>query len=228
MELDSHADTTAMGKGCVILQDTGRTVTVEGFDDTIGSLNDVPIVTAAVAYDCPSTYKTYVLIFHEVLHVPELEPNLVNPFQLRHQGIVVNDVPLFQLPAEQRSLESHSVISKEDGLHIPLSLEGTMSGFTVRKPTTAEIQEGNAIYVHMTSDMEWKPHDGSVAAVEQALRDNINRGFDLHEKESRDLGSLQARGQIGCQREESFVAGRHGPAQATSVAGRHGPAQASQ
>ena len=80
-----------------------------------------------------------------MLHVPELEPNLVNPFQLRHQGIVVNDVPLFQLPAEQRSLESHSVISKEDGLHIPLSLEGTMSGFTVRKPTTAEIQEGNAI-----------------------------------------------------------------------------------
>ena len=54
-----------MGKGCVILQDTGRTVTVEGFGDTIGSLNDVPIVTAAVAYDCPSTYKTYVLT-----HIP--------------------------------------------------------------------------------------------------------------------------------------------------------------
>ena len=60
MELDSHADTTALGKGCVMLQDTGRTVTVEGFDDTIGSLNDVPIVTAAVAYDCPATYKTYI------------------------------------------------------------------------------------------------------------------------------------------------------------------------
>ena len=50
MELDSHADTTALGKGCVILQDTGRTVTVEGFDDTIGSLNDVPIVTAALSW----------------------------------------------------------------------------------------------------------------------------------------------------------------------------------
>ena len=80
----------------------------------------------------------------------------------------------------------------------------------------------------MTSDMEWNPHDGSVADVEQALRNNINRGYDLHEKESRDLGSLQARGQIGCQRGESFDAGRQGPAQATSVAGRHGPAQASQ
>ena len=218
MELDSHADTTALGKGCVILQDTGRTVTVEGFDDTIGSLNDVPIVTAAVAYDCPATYKTYILIFHEALYVSELEPNLLNPFQLRHQGIVVNDVPLFQLPEDQRSMESHSVISREEGLHIPLTLEGTMSGFTVRKPTTAEIQDADqdrVVFVHMTSDMVWQPHSGDVAAAEQELRDNLNRGYDLHQKESRDLGSLQARGQC---REECLVAGRNGPAQATSVA----------
>ena len=39
--------------------------------------------------------------------------------------------------------------------------------------------------------------------------------YDLHQKESRDLGSLQARGQCG---EECLVAGRNGPAQATSVA----------
>ena len=93
-----------------------------------------------------------------------------------------------------------------------------MSGFTVRKPTTAEIQNADpkrVVYVHMTSDMEWQPHNGDVAAAEQELRDNINRGYDLHEKESRDLGSLQARGQC---REESYVAGRNGPAQATSVA----------
>ena len=64
MELDSHADTTALGKGCLILQDTGRTVTVRGFDGSIGSMKDVPIVTAAVAYDCPATFKVFVLIFH--------------------------------------------------------------------------------------------------------------------------------------------------------------------
>ena len=140
MELDSHADTTTLGKACVVLQDTGRTVTVQGFDGSIGSMKNVPIVTAAVAYDCHSTYKTYVLIFHEALYVPELEPNLINPYQLRHQGIVVNDVPLHHLQPHQRDLEAHSIIGKEESLHIPLSLKGTMSGFTVRKPTSAEIQ----------------------------------------------------------------------------------------
>ena len=51
MELDSHADTTALGAACVVLQDTGRTVTVEGYSKEIGALTDIPIVTAATAYD---------------------------------------------------------------------------------------------------------------------------------------------------------------------------------
>ena len=220
MELDSHADTTALGKGCVVLQDTGRTVTVEGFDGSIGSMKNVPIVTAAVAYDCLSTFKTFVLIFHEALFVPNLEPNLINPYQLRHQGITVNDVPLSQLEPPDRNMESHSVLSKEEGLHIPLSLEGTMSGFTIRKPTTAEITDADpnkVVYVHMTSDAVWVPHDNSAAKVEQAFRDNLTRGYDFHDKEPRDIGSMQARGQGDCQHvnpEGGFVAGRNGPFQA--------------
>ena len=61
MELDSHADTCAFGSACLILQETGRTVTVEGFGEDLALLDDVPIVTAAVAYDCPTTGHTYVL-----------------------------------------------------------------------------------------------------------------------------------------------------------------------
>ena len=116
---------------------------MQGFDGSIGSMKNVPIVTAAVAYDCQSTYKTYILIFHEALYVPELEPNLINPYQLRHQGIIVNDVPLTQLAPSLRNLDAHSIIAKEESLHIPLSLEGTMSGFAVRKPTIAEIQDAD-------------------------------------------------------------------------------------
>ena len=51
MDLDTHADTCALGSACLILQDTGNTVSVGGFGETIGSMDDVPIVTAAVAYD---------------------------------------------------------------------------------------------------------------------------------------------------------------------------------
>ena len=139
MELDSHADTTALGSVCHVLQETGRTVTVEGFGESIGSLDDVPIVTAAVAYDCPTTFRTFILVFHECLHIPEMENHLVNPFQMRMEGVTVNDVPLQLIPLEQRTKEDHSVVHPEAGLRIPMSLKGTMSGWTVRKPTQEEI-----------------------------------------------------------------------------------------
>ena len=90
MKLDSHADTCALGECCVVLQDTGRTVTVEGFDDGIGAMEDIHIVTAAVAYDCPTTHDTWLQVFHEALYIPDMETHLVNPFQLRHQGLVVS------------------------------------------------------------------------------------------------------------------------------------------
>ena len=60
MDLDTHANTCALGSACLILQDTGNTVSVGGFGETIGSMDDVPIVTAAVAYDCPVSFTTYV------------------------------------------------------------------------------------------------------------------------------------------------------------------------
>ena len=53
MELDSHADTCALGDACMILQETGRTVSVGGFGKAVGTLDGVSVVTAAVAYDCP-------------------------------------------------------------------------------------------------------------------------------------------------------------------------------
>ena len=95
MGLDSHADTCAVGKGCLILGDTGRTMTVGGFEDGM-QIDDVPVVHAAVAYDCPRTFKKFILIFHEALYFPDMEMHLLNPFQMRNQGIVVNELPLQQ------------------------------------------------------------------------------------------------------------------------------------
>ena len=84
------------------------------------------IVHAAVAYDCPKTFNTYLLIFHEVLHLPYMEGHLLNPKQMRDQGTIVNEVALQDLPEEQRTKLSHSIISEDPALHISLALEGTM------------------------------------------------------------------------------------------------------
>ena len=203
MELDSHADTTALGRVCYVMNDNGRTVTVEGFGESIGSLDDVKIVTAAVAYDCPSTFKTYILIFHEALYIPEMETHLVNPFQVRARGLAVNEIPLQQIPVEERTMESHSILERESGLHIPMSIRGTMSGWTARKPTWKGIFDptnSQATYVHMTNSTKWKPSSSQFNKVEQSLRADLERGHGFYQKEPRDIsdiGTMHARGQIG-------------------------------
>ncbi|MGL5936683.1 MAG: hypothetical protein ACRCZI_13800, partial [Cetobacterium sp.] len=60
-ELDSHADTSACGESCFVVEDSGTYVTVGGFDKSLGSLHKVPICTLAIAYDCPKAFITYVL-----------------------------------------------------------------------------------------------------------------------------------------------------------------------
>jgi len=83
-----------MGENCLVVHDTEQTISVEPFDKTLGSHLNVPIVTAAVAYDCPTTLNTYILFFHQALHIPNLKKHLLCPNQLRHNQVIVNDIPL--------------------------------------------------------------------------------------------------------------------------------------
>ena len=199
METDSHADTCALSKDhCVVMQDTGRTVTVVGFGDAVHRVKGIPIVTAAVAYDCPIQHQTHMLIFHETLLIPRMKTHLINPLQLRNQGNAVNETLLQHLDPEDRQLDCHSVICAEPPLHIPMSLRGTMSGFTVRTPTQEEIEDHEqrqVKWVHMTSSQPWEPHSKAFAQVEDALRSTLERGTNLLIPESRDLDPLQVRGQ---------------------------------
>ena len=110
VELDSHADTCAFGACCLVLKDTGKVISVEGFNGKLGSIPDVPICTVAVAYDCPKTGKTYILLFHEALYIASLKIHLLNPAQLRNQGIEVNEVPLMSLPEEERTEALHCLL----------------------------------------------------------------------------------------------------------------------
>ena len=116
---------------------------------------------------------------------------------MREQGIVVNDVPLQQLPLEARTSDQHSILDTDSQLHIPMSLQGTMSGFTVRAPTREECTDPTlgAIIVHMTSSMEWNPKSTVHSEVESELRAALDRGTDLHLHGSRQIQPLQLRGQ---------------------------------
>ena len=196
-ELDSHADTCCFGSCCQVLADTGKRITVNGFNDELGE-QGVMVATIAVAYDCPKTGETYLLIFHESLYIPGISVHLLNPNQMRMQGIEVNEVPLLLLPEDQRSQRMHSVVSVDPPMHIPLTLTGVMSGFTVRTPTKKEctdFDEHRVVHVHMTSDQDWEPEHWDPSDIEGTLREQLSKGLTF--EPNRDLYKLQVRGQDG-------------------------------
>ena len=123
-----------------------------------------------------------------------METHLLNPFQLRHQGLTVNETPLHQLPTAERLPASHSIVSTDPSLHIPLQLSGVMSGFTVRKPTWDEVCNLNhptVTQVHMTTSAQWEPHNLDHSQLEGTLRSDLDRAID-----PRHLSRIRVRGQV--------------------------------
>ena len=94
-ELDSHADSSVVGKGALIFHHTGETVNVIPFTDGLGTCSDVPIVTAAAAYDSPITGETTILLIHNTLYIANMTQNLIPLIMLRMNGIEVNECPHF-------------------------------------------------------------------------------------------------------------------------------------
>jgi hypothetical protein len=76
-KLDSHSDTCAFGDSAFVVQDTLQSASVSPFLRSLGSIAYVRIVTAAIAYNCPNTFTTFILHFPQSLHIPELENPLI-------------------------------------------------------------------------------------------------------------------------------------------------------
>ena len=90
-ELDSHADMVVLGQNCFAFEQSGKTCTVKPFTDSLGTVQHVPIVDAAIAYDCPYTHETFILLIRNALYIPKMEHNLVPPFIMREGNVIVND-----------------------------------------------------------------------------------------------------------------------------------------
>jgi hypothetical protein len=141
---------------------------VSGFSKTLGKLKEVPIASIAVAYDCPVTYDTYILVFHQALYIKELETNLICPNQMRMAGVIVNDCPAQFLPVKDRTSNSHAIIY--DNFKIPLKLRGIISYFDTRKPTVHELSDTKRYqHIELTSPHTWDPYDNTVPSDEQNI-----------------------------------------------------------
>ena len=108
-----------VGKNAAIMNDTGRRAEVSPFTPDYEGLSKVPIVDAAIRYDCPYSRETYLLIVRNALSVPAMNHNLIPPFIMREAGVDAKCVPKIQCKNPEE--EDHSVYFKEEELCIPLS-----------------------------------------------------------------------------------------------------------
>ena len=93
-ELDSHANMVVLGNQCIIIQRTGRYADVNSFASDVGSMARVPIVDAALAYDCPHSERTFLLVARNALFVESMDHNFFPPFIMREAGSEVDELAM--------------------------------------------------------------------------------------------------------------------------------------
>ena len=174
-----------LGKHCFVFDGiTNKTCEVLLYDPTIGRATQVPIVDAAIAYDCPYTHKTYILMARNALYVPTLTNNLIPPFIMREAGLEVNDKP--KIHCDDPSIEDHSIYCHDADLRIPLQLHGIFSYFHTRMPTSEELQSCDKMLITPDS-ITWDPYSTHFANNEDSMTDWEGNMYDKHDRKRRTI-----------------------------------------
>ena len=171
-----------LGKNCFIFDTVhGRTCDVEPFDRSLGVAKSIPVVDAALAYDCPITHESYLLIIRNALYVETMEVNLLSPLIMREAGLLVNDTP--KIHVDDPNEHHHAIVFPDDDLSIPLRLNGTFSYFHSRIPTFDEVKFKDPIFLTPDSD-NWDPYAEHFASNEESMVDwEGNMAPKRHRKE---------------------------------------------
>ena len=162
-ELDSHADTCAVGsETALMILDHERPVSVHGYAEDVGPKAHCRTVSAVVAYDEPMTGEVYMLEIHQAILIPELKANLLCPNQMRAIGIQVNNEPKFTLAMptdDHHAIVIPGIDENQEQFRIPLSLKGVFSYFPTRRPSKVEYEASPLCNrIELTDqDGEWDP-----------------------------------------------------------------------
>jgi hypothetical protein len=165
MELDSHADTIVLGSNAIIMNYTTRECDVSPYADSYEPIRNVPIVTGATAITSATTGMTYILIFHEAIWMGELlDHSLINPNQLRSNGVEVQDNPF-------GNVAMHIAADDDDFIH-PMQADGTTIFFDSRTPTNHELE--HCPHITLSSPQEWNPRDVQFPASVRHLEEEYS------------------------------------------------------
>ena len=144
LELDSHANMPVVGGTARIISKSGDTVDVSAYSPDYEP-RQVPLVDAALQYDCPYDGSTHIMVIRHALYVPSMKNHLIPPFIMREAGIQVNEVP--KIHQDDVDLSDHSIYFEESDFRIPLSLNGIFSYFTVSKPSVETLNSCEDVHL---------------------------------------------------------------------------------
>ena len=145
-EADTNADTCCLGKNFIPLSYTNRSADVYPYTDAYKPLENVPIVSAATAYDHDDG-QTYIIVINKALYYgSKMDHSLINPNQVRFHGLDFYDNPV---------RDKHLYLQADEDINISLRFEGTKCLFSSRTPTQKELNE--CPHLHITSTNEWEP-----------------------------------------------------------------------
>ena len=88
MELNAHANMPVVGQNCYILSESVNFAEVNALSP-IYKTKKIPIVDAAVQYNCTHSIMTYILVIWNALHVTSMTNNPPSPFMMQEAGIMV-------------------------------------------------------------------------------------------------------------------------------------------
>ena len=160
LELDLHADTIVFGKNFAILQYTERECDVSPYTDAYEAIKNVPIVSGGTAY----TSQTFILVFHEGLWMgDQMENSLLNPNQLRHFGVTVQDNPFSPVPLHMATEDSSFIM--------PLAMLGTIVTAQTRTPTQEELDTCRKVV--LSSKHPWDPHSVTFPVPSRSVEEEM-------------------------------------------------------
>jgi hypothetical protein len=118
-ELDSHADQYCVGSLALIVLEQSKTVAAGPFLKSLGTVQNVKMVSAAITFDDPHTGHPVVLLIHQAFYFAQMDHILLCLMQLRMNQIVVDKRPKCLAPNHTHI--SHSLNIGGEFI-IPLSL----------------------------------------------------------------------------------------------------------
>jgi hypothetical protein len=173
LDLDSHADTSCLGRGTLIIHDYQTPVQVQGYDVSLGT-KQYNIVSGALAYRHPDSGQQYHLVIHQAVHIPDLDHHLLCPMQVRMNDVTVNECPKFLCPAP--TPESHAIVALDEhgnDIVLPLMLNGVTSYLPCLSLTQDEWDLANHPRIVLTADhITWSPSATTFSEQEDAMTDH--------------------------------------------------------